>query len=75
MQYVTCINVGKPNSSKNQIPEDDRQEEQKPIDSKNLASKDRQDNGSICKIQAKPPNDSNETGGKAVEVTLNQSEL
>ncbi|KAK8503575.1 hypothetical protein V6N13_038668 [Hibiscus sabdariffa] len=72
---VTCINVGKPNSIENQIPEDDRQEEQKPVDSENLASKDRQENGSNWKIHAKPPNDDNEIGGKAVEVTHIQSEL
>ncbi|KAK8646709.1 hypothetical protein V6N13_120487 [Hibiscus sabdariffa] len=72
---VKCINVGKSNSSENQIPEDDRQEEQKPVVSENLASKDRQVNGSICKIHAKPPNDDNETGGKAVEVTRIQFKL
>ncbi|KAK8623191.1 hypothetical protein V6N13_118081 [Hibiscus sabdariffa] len=73
--YVKCINVGKPNSSENQIPEDDRQEEHKLVDSENLVSKDRQENGSNCKIHVKPPNDDNETGGKDVEVTHIQFEF
>ncbi|KAK8694924.1 hypothetical protein V6N13_072467 [Hibiscus sabdariffa] len=73
--YIKCINVGKSNSIENQIPKDDRQEEQKPVDSENLAYKDRQENSSKLQIHAMPPNDDNETGGKAVEVTRIQSEL
>ncbi|KAK8694618.1 hypothetical protein V6N13_072165 [Hibiscus sabdariffa] len=68
-------NCHSPNSIENQIPEDDRQEEQKHVDSGKLASKNRRENGSNRKIHAMPPNDDDETGGKAVEVTCIQSEL